>query len=85
MSVSSSEIAKKPARRFIGWRIVGLAVITGAMTGPGQTIGVSVSIDPLIAELGLSRSQVSAAYMIGTLTGSHCFTAGRQLDRPDRP
>lgn len=50
--------------------MAGLATITGVMTGPGQTIGVSVSIDPLIAELGLSRSQVSAAYLIGTLAGA---------------
>ena len=62
--------SSRPARRFLGWRIAGLATITGAMTGPGQTIGVSVSIDPLIAELGLSRAQVSAAYLIGTLAGA---------------
>ena len=60
----------KPARRFLDWRIAGLATITGAMTGPGQTIGVSVSIDALIAELGLSRPQVSAAHLIGTLAGA---------------
>ena len=33
-------------RRFVGWRIAVLATITAAMTGPGQTIGVSVFIDP---------------------------------------
>ena len=53
-AVSPSGVAE-PARRFLGWRIAGLATITGATTGPSQTIGVSVSIDPLIAELGLSR------------------------------
>ena len=68
-AVSPSGVTR-PARRFLGWRIAGLAAITGAMTGPGQTIGVSVAIDPLIAELGLSRSQVSAAYLIGTLGGA---------------
>ncbi|MDE0368636.1 MAG: MFS transporter [bacterium] len=74
--------AVKPARRFIGWRIAGLAVITGAMTGPGQTIGVSVSIDPLIAELGLSRPQVAAAYLIGTLAGGAALLpVGSWIDR----
>ena len=68
-AVSPSGVAE-PARRFLGWRIAGLATITGATTGPGQTIGVSVSIDPLIAELGLSRPQVSAAHLIGTLAGA---------------
>ena len=74
--------AAEPARRFLGWRIAGLAVITGAMTGPGQTIGVSVSIDPLIAELGLSRPQVAAAYLIGTLAGGAALLpVGSWIDR----
>lgn len=69
-------------RRFVGWRIAGLAIITGAMTGPGQTIGVSVAIDPLIAELGLSRPQVAAAYLIGTLTGAAALLpVGGWIDR----
>ncbi|MDE0171002.1 MAG: MFS transporter [bacterium] len=52
------------------------------MTGPGQTIGVSVSIDPLIAELGLSRSQVSAAYLVGTLAGAMLLLpVGGWIDR----
>ena len=72
----------EPLRRFLGWRIAGLAVITGAMTGPGQTIGVSVSINPLIAELGLSRPQVSAAYLIGTLAGAAALLpVGVWIDR----
>ena len=70
MSVVSPSGAAEPGLPFLGWRIAGLATITGAMTGPGQTIGVSVSVDPLIAELGLSRPQVSAAYLIGTLAGA---------------
>ena len=74
--------AVRPAKRFLGWRIAGLAVITAAMTSPGQTIGVSVSIDPLIAELGLSRSEVSAAYLIGTLGGAIALLpVGSWIDR----
>ena len=82
MSVASPSGVTRPARRFLGWRIAGLATITGAMTGPGQTIGVSVSIDPLIAELGLSRSQVSAAYLIGTFAGAMLLLpVGGWIDR----
>ncbi len=69
-------------RRFAGWRIAALATITAAMTGPGQTIGVSVFIDPIIDDLGLSRSEVSTAYLIGTLAGALALPAmGRAIDR----
>lgn len=57
----------QPRAPFSGWRILALAIATGALTGPGQTIGVSVFVDHFIADLGLSRSQVSTAYLIGTL------------------
>lgn len=56
--------------RFYGWRILLLATFTGALTGPGQTIGVSVFVDHFIADLGLGRSQVSTAYLIGTLVAA---------------
>ncbi|MDX1692086.1 MAG: MFS transporter [Acidimicrobiia bacterium] len=69
-------------RAFTGWRILALAVVTGAMTGPGQTIGVSVFIDPIIEHLDLSRSQVSTAYLIGTMTAALGLPAvGQRIDR----
>ncbi|NNL96655.1 MAG: MFS transporter [Acidimicrobiia bacterium] len=69
-------------RRFVGWRIVVLATITAAMTGPGQTIGVSVFVDPLIEDLSLTRSQVSTAYLIGTLLGALALpSVGHWVDR----
>ncbi len=59
-----------------------LAVITAVMTGPGQTIGVSVFIDHLVAALDTSRSLVSSAYLVGTLTGAAAMPfVGRFLDR----
>ncbi len=52
------------------------------LTGPGQTIGVSVFIDDLVGDLGLSRAQVSTAYLIGTLSASLFLPiVGRQIDR----
>lgn len=68
--------------KFWGWRILALATITGALTGPGQTIGVSVFVDQFIADLGLTRSKVSTAYLIGTLVASLGLPlVGRQIDR----
>lgn len=69
-------------RRFYGWWVVGLAVITVAMTSPGQTIGVSVFIDPMIETLAVSRSEVSVAYLVGTLLGGLSMPfVGRLIDR----
>ncbi|WP_204348508.1 MFS transporter [Micromonospora solifontis] len=68
--------------QFHGWRIVGYASITLAMTAPGQTVAVSAFIDPLIADLHISRSAISTAYLIGTLTGAAALPAiGRLVDR----
>ena len=44
------EPPKTNRRAFLGWRIVALAIVTGALTGPGQTIGVSVFVDPFSAQ-----------------------------------
>nr|WP_230416900.1 MFS transporter [Micromonospora tarapacensis] len=52
------------------------------MTAPGQTVAVSAFVDPLIADLGISRSAISTAYLIGTLTGAAALPAiGRMIDR----
>ncbi|MGK5500116.1 MFS transporter [Streptomyces sp. URMC 125] len=69
-------------RRFHGWRIVAYSALAMAMTAPGQTTGVSVFIDPLIADLGISRTAVSTAYLTGTLAGACAMPlVGKAIDR----
>lgn len=69
------------SRLFPGWRVLGLAILTAALTAPGQTIGVSVFVDHFIADLDLTRSSVSAAYLIGTLTAATGLPwVGRKID-----
>jgi hypothetical protein len=52
------------------------------MTAPGQTVGVSVFVDPMIDTLAVSRSQLSGASLVGTLIGAATLPAvGRWLDR----
>lgn len=64
------------------WAMLVAAVVLQGLTGPGQTIGVSVFVDHLVADLDLSRSAVSAAYLVGTLTGAASMpAAGRLIDR----
>ena len=73
--------APRPTTRFSGWRIVAFAAIALGMTGPGQTVGISVFVDPMIDALSLSRSEVSTAYLIGTLAGATVLPRlGRLID-----
>lgn len=52
------------------------------MTAPGQTAGLSVFTDPLITELGVTRTDISISYLIGTLAGAAVQPLiGRALDR----
>lgn len=52
------------------------------MTLPGQTNGVALFFDPLMADLGLTRAQVALAYTIGTLAGTlPAPLVGRWIDR----
>ena len=51
------------------------------MSGPGQTYGVSVFIDPMLDDTGWSRSLVSTLYSLATLFGAGVIlVAGRTID-----
>ncbi|TRX59931.1 MFS transporter [Fulvivirga sp. M361] len=67
---------------FYGWIILICGALGVVMSVPGQTMGVSVFTDPLIEVLGLSRDQLSIAYMLGTIGSSFLLPwAGRKYDR----
>lgn len=67
---------------FYGWIILIVCTIGIIMSIPGQTVGVSVFTDPLIQATGLSRLQLSNAYLIGTLSSGLLLPmGGRLLDR----
>ncbi|HSO70902.1 MAG TPA: MFS transporter [Arachnia sp.] len=68
------------------WWIV--AVVAGGlimvMTAPGQTTGLSVFTDPLLAELSIDRTALSLSYLFGTLAGAAAQPfIGRASDRWD--
>lgn len=66
---------------FSGPRILFFSAVLLMMSTPGQTSGVSVFIDPMMEGLNLTRSQVSTAYLVGTLLGAIGLPAvGRYLD-----
>ncbi len=64
------------------WLMLAGAVVIQGATAPGQTVGISVFVDHLATDLDLSRSAVSTAYLVGTLSGALTMpAAGRLIDR----
>lgn len=73
-----------PARLpfFYGWVIAAVGTLGIVMSIPGQTMGMSVFADPLIAATKLSRLEISNAYLLGTIaSGLLLPLAGSWLDR----
>jgi len=67
---------------FYGWVILVAATIGILVSAPGQTMGVSTFTDYLIDNIGLSRNQLSTAYMVGTIGSSLILTyAGKMYDK----
>ena len=78
---SSTHSTASPHRGFYGWRMVVFASVALALTGPGQTAGISVFVDPLITDLAITRTQLTIAYMIGTLVAALALPwIGRGMD-----
>ena len=67
---------------FYGWVVLVVGVCGAMASLPGQTAGVSVFTDSLLAATGLKRFGLSNAYLAGTLlSGALVFRAGRWIDR----
>lgn len=67
---------------FYGWVILAAGTFGIIMTSPGQTYTISIFIEHIINDLGISRSTVSTLYSVGTLIGSFALPYwGRQIDR----
>lgn len=65
--------AARLARRlpfFYGWLMIPFAILANAATSPGQTFLVSVFNPSLVEALDIRVSQLTFAYMIGTLVAS---------------
>ncbi|WP_159944817.1 MULTISPECIES: MFS transporter [unclassified Nocardiopsis] len=72
----------RAARQASPVRVVVASALVLALSGPGQTAGISVFVDHVIADLDVSRSAVSLAYMAGTLAGALALPwLGRAVDR----
>lgn len=67
---------------FYGWVVLVVATIGILVSAPGQTMGVSTFTDYLLENIGISRDQISTAYMVGTIGSSFILTyAGKVYDK----
>ncbi|MEQ9482344.1 MFS transporter [Coleofasciculus sp. F4-SAH-05] len=64
---------------FYGWIIAVVCTIGIIMSIPGQTVGVSVFTDHLLQATGVSRLELSNAYLVGTLTSGLLLPMGGVL------
>lgn len=63
-------------------RVVAIGAGLYALSGPGQTTGFSVFVDPITDTLDISRGQLTAVYLVATLLAAPSgLWLGRQLDR----
>lgn len=74
---------ESPRRRFYyGWVMLPIATLTIIASSPAQTFGISAFNQSLRDALGLSHSQLTGAYMLGTLLASLPLTwIGALMDR----
>src|SRR5690606_2307708 len=67
---------------FYGWVILPLAFLMMLSTSPGQTFGVSYFNEAFIAEFGMSKTALSAAYLFATLLAATGLSfVGAMIDR----
>ena len=67
---------------YYGWVILVAGTIGIVASIPGQTAGVSVFTDHLTESTGMTRLQLSIAYLIGTGAGGFLLPrGGRAIDR----
>lgn len=76
------ELHERVPRLFYGWVMLLLAMGLAIASSPGQTFGVSIFIEPMRRDLGLTHGQIGLAYTLGTLFGAGpILWIGHQADR----
>ncbi len=81
LQLQPSSASKSTVRFHPGWIILGVAAAGIFMSAPGQSYSVAVFIDPMLADLGLLRTEYSTAYLVATLLGGLMLPwMGRLID-----
>lgn len=69
---------------FYGWVIAVASTLGFLFSVPVQTMGMAIFADSFIAVIGLSRTELSLAYMLGTIAHALLLTrAGRFMTTMD--
>lgn len=67
---------------FYGWVIVAVGAVGLLASGPGQSAVIAVFMDPMLTDLGLSRSAIAGAFTAGNLVAASLIgIVGRLTDR----
>ncbi|MBR9991237.1 MAG: MFS transporter [Gemmatimonadetes bacterium] len=59
-----------PNAGYYGWVVVGTAMVCSALSSPGQSFALSLYIEHLIRDVGISRVQISSIYAGATLAAA---------------
>lgn len=71
-----------PDPSYPGWIAAGIGLLCAALSSPGQSFALSFYLEPLMAEVGLSRLQISALYSATTLAAAFALPfVGARADR----
>jgi MFS family permease len=69
-------------RPFYGWFVAAAGAIAVFCSAPGQSYGFAIFIDTILRDTGLTRSQLSALYALGTgVSALTSFVVGRMVDQ----
>lgn len=71
-----------PNPSFYGWRIVWIGFLCSALSSPGQSFAISLYLEHLIADIGVTRVELSSMYALVTLAAAALLPiVGRWSDR----
>lgn len=75
-------IARQRQLPFYGWAIAFTAMLVAFTSGPGQSYVFSVFVDSILRDTGLSRTELSALYAVGTgVSAAMALIVSRMVDR----
>jgi MFS family permease len=79
-SVALSRLFPNPG--YYGWVVVGIGFLCSALTSPGQSFVIALYLEPIMADMGIGRVEISSLYASATLAAAACLPlVGRLADR----